>query len=541
MIQDLETSLERLRALSPDDYEGAAKIRALWEGLAGRDERVVQHLYALYIETLRGLFGKAAGAGALTGLDAYKFILCFCSLSYSRNHAAAARAWRALVAFHAEHIEFIKAGLERPDETITAIHTRTQTGRWGDIVAAMFELYFWCRPLAAETDETIVETANLLPQFYRSFPEERGGPIHHFLEAHPQEEEVVTELIRFYVLERGQADKGPMMSVFDDLMGQATFRSKITTRNAAILKAVLKDVRSWPSDRIRLLIDFAVLGPLHIRPISQSEKAEDLRRTIALQRRRLNEKTQSDYMGIPAEEQRGFDGKHLRQSEEELRFVETDFAGWNRRRRETAVQSLAVSAAGRRAVKIICARLSAPYRLELQSLLDEAAAYSARPKLFALSPPASNRFKDFGLKLLVIEELMYRQKRLRPVFDVDAFAKEYTKREISVEMDGYAVIPEVARYFRALPISDEALAHVERLHQSSGLDGGPEFIRHFFPFWDPGVGDEPVPVTSKAIEDLALLPNLKQISGLENSRPAPRLLKALQARGIKLIKEEDVR
>lgn len=62
------------------------------------------------------------------------------------------------------------------------------------------------------------------------------------------------------------------------------------------------------------------------------------------------------------------------------------------------------------------------------------------------------------------------------------------------------------------------LAKVERLHQSSGLDGGPRYIEHLHPFWDPGAGDGPVPVTAKAVADLDLLPNLTRFSGLENSK-----------------------
>lgn len=133
---------------------------------------------------------------------------------------------------------------------------------------------------------------------------------------------------------------------------------------------------------------------------------------------------------------------------------------------------------------------------------------------------------------------MYQQKVRTPQFDIHLFAKEYEKREISVEIDGYEIIPEVETYFKNLPISDELLAKVETLHQSSGLDGGPEFIYHLYPFWDPGSGDEAIPVSNKAITDLELLPNLKSISGLENSKPSPKLLKALAVRDIKVSTEE---
>ena len=121
--------------------------------------------------------------------------------------------------------------------------------------------------------------------------------------------------------------------------------------------------------------------------------------------------------------------------------------------------------------------------------------------------------------------------------DIHALAAEYDKREIRVELEGYAIIPEAKTYFANLPITDDLLTRVTTLHQSSGMDGGPRHMDHLFPFWDPGAGDGPVPVTAKAVADLDLLPNLTRISGLENSKPNRTLLAALKARGIALLHE----
>lgn len=140
---------------------------------------------------------------------------------------------------------------------------------------------------------------------------------------------------------------------------------------------------------------------------------------------------------------------------------------------------------------------------------------------------------------MVIEELMYRRDALQPRFDIREFASEYDSREISVEDDGYAIIPEAETYFRNLAIPDELLAGIDSLHLSSGLDGGAGFMNQLWPFWDPGCGDEAIPLTEAAAADLALLPNLRQITGLENGNPGPKLLAALAARGIVLLPEED--
>ncbi|EKM98847.1 hypothetical protein MXAZACID_13446 [Acidocella sp. MX-AZ02] len=535
MNAQLAASLEQLRAVSPDDFDGLHEIETRWSILAGEDESVVPDLYRLYMDTLRGWFGAAPAAIGFTGLDAYKFVISFCGLARFPSHGAKARASAGLAAIHAEHLALLTAGLDRPDELISAVHLRTRTGCWSDVLAAMFELYYWRRPLDYERDPIFGEVAALLPRFYRAFPDRSDRPLSHLLEAHPRYVESVVDLIRFYLLERGQGHSGPIGDFFDEMLGQTPFTTPLRIQNAEILKAVLHDAGSWPQDRLRLFIETAVLEPLNIRPVSQAERLEALDRDIAVAIHRLNVGKDR----APPAAESNIETRFLRQSEAERHLVETDFTEWARRRHDAGVQALAVSTAARRAVKTICAKLPAKCRPELQTLLGEADAWARRPKRFPMPAPAENRFRDFGLKLLVIEELMYRQKRLLPVFDLASFAAEYTKREISVEEDGYAIIPEVARYFKNLPIPEDALACVETLHQSSGLDGGARVMAQLFPFWDPGSGDEPIAVSAKAIEDLALLPNLTRISGLENSRPSQRLLRALRDKGVALVREED--
>ena len=135
---------------------------------------------------------------------------------------------------------------------------------------------------------------------------------------------------------------------------------------------------------------------------------------------------------------------------------------------------------------------------------------------------------------------MYRQKILTPAFDIHEFAKEYDKREIDIETDGYNIIPEAKKYFQNLDIPNELLVKVETLHQSSGIDGGSRFMYQIFPFWDPGVGDDVVRITNKAIDDFALLPSLRRFSGLENSKPSPKLLKSLKDKGVQVLNEERI-
>lgn len=282
-----------------------------------------------------------------------------------------------------------------------------------------------------------------------------------------------------------------------------------------------------------------MLSPLQLVPVSQADAAESARKAVEYSRERLADPPKpSRYLSADAS--RNLAQKWLREHEAELALIEGDFAGWNARRRRRAIQRIAVSRATKKALEAVAAKVAGEPRDQVQSLLDEARDYALRPRLFPIPKPSDNQFKDFGFKLLVIEELMYRQEVLKPRFDIHAFAAEYHKREISVEEDGYAVIPEAAQYFRNLAIPAELLARVETLHQSSGLDGGPKFIDHLHPFWDPGAGDDPMKVTSKAVADLELLPNLKRVSGLENSKPGRALKAAFAARGIELVSEDKV-
>ena len=49
----------------------------------------------------------------------------------------------------------------------------------------------------------------------------------------------------------------------------------------------------------------------------------------------------------------------------------------------------------------------------------------------------------------------------KPQFDLEAFIKEYAKREIDAEDDGYEVIPEVKKFFNNLEIADKGILLIE--------------------------------------------------------------------------------
>ncbi len=533
-----EQSLDFLGTYEPDDYRSLKTAQENWKSLISEDRGNLQRLYDIYFATIKGFLGED-NALALHGVKAYNFILAFSGSTTVASHGGREEAWRILNERHAQHLELLRRSIGRPNRVVSEKFSRTKTGRWADIVTSMLDLYYWHKPYSNHDETLRSEAAVLVPAIYRAYPDHKSFLLPDHLMLHPNAIREAGELIRFYILEKGQQEAPLMVNLAHDMFGFHSDKSKPAhAHSAAILQPVLSDASSWTEQQLDQFLEEVILTPLDIQTYQSQEAEALLQSTIANYERLLRENKYESHLGTSAETYRERDEKTLQAHRSTLNLIQSDFDAWNRKRRDKAVQRLAVSATTRKAFKVTRTKLPAPYSDRIGALLDEVEDYSSRPKLYPPHKPSENGFKDFGLKLLVIEELMYRQKVLKPQFDIHLFAKEYEKREISVEIDGYEIIPEVETYFKNLPISDELLAKVETLHQSSGLDGGSAFIYHLYPFWDPGSGDEAIPLSDKAITDLELLPNLKSISGLENSKPTSKLLKALALRDIKISTEE---
>jgi len=113
-------------------------------------------------------------------------------------------------------------------------------------------------------------------------------------------------------------------------------------------------------------------------------------------------------------------------------------------------------------------------------------------------------FKDFNFKLAVIQELMYNQELITPVFDIYDFTEKYQERKINIENEGFHIIPEARKYFEDLAIPEDLLPEIEELSQ----DGGDEIYLQLCPFWD---GEDDL-FNIHSPEDCNLLPNLKKIT-----------------------------
>ena len=130
-------------------------------------------------------------------------------------------------------------------------------------------------------------------------------------------------------------------------------------------------------------------------------------------------------------------------------------------------------------------------------------------------------FKNFNFKLSVIEELMFTKKLLKPEFDVYDFVKDYNKREIDIDSEGYEIIPEVKKYFQNLEINKNLAKEIEELN----LDGGNTIYGQLCPFWDGE--DDLFTIKSISEDEIIQFPNLKKITDtlLENNNKIMNLLK----------------
>lgn len=131
---------------------------------------------------------------------------------------------------------------------------------------------------------------------------------------------------------------------------------------------------------------------------------------------------------------------------------------------------------------------------------------------------------DFNFKLMVINKLMYIDEVLYPKFNVHFFAKNFKERSINIEEEGYGIIPEVAAYFKKLPIPSSLLLDIIELQP----DGGDEIYAQLIPFWD---GEDDC-FDVKSIEDIKYLPSLKRTNTLNFS---DKLVAKLKKKNIEVI------
>lgn len=538
MPEKVRLVFQEIKLASADDYEALSDIQAKFHALMDDDPSRIKALYEVYFHCLRIVLTREADEN-IDETHAYKFIMLFSSPSTSMPGRAREGAFRVLIERHQEHKALLEVALTSADRLVSTVHSHMDTGNLGDIPTAMLELYCWHRPHNVQTPEIETELHPMVLRLFRAFPAQKSLVLGEMLMNNPEGAVLVSDLLRFYALERRNLGEGPIPYIASNMLGHHAWKTDfLYVKSADILALTLQDSKSWPPETAAAFVEKLILTPLAVQTTTQTTEIARARDQVANAEHRIASKKYKSERWASAEDVKKHDIEFLEKYRKDLALIENDFESWNEQRWKQAVRRVAVSAVTRKALKVSSQQMPAASSVKLVALLNDALDYKNKPKTFPMPKAADNRFRDFGLKLLVIEELMYRRKILTPVFDIHEFAKEYEKREIDIESDGYEIIPEAKTYFQNIAIPDNLLYQVETLHQSSGIDGGSRFIDHLFPFWDPGAGDEVIKITNKAIDDLALLPNLKRLSGLENSKPGPKLLKALKDRGVQLLDEE---
>lgn len=458
------------------------------------------------------------------------------------RHRARQAVHQQLISTHTEHLELIQELMDMPDRVMTDTPLPRAKGTLGEVAQAALHTYFYHALINPEGIGLRVDAAQLVPKLFSRFPYLDSRLTVGILENHPNLTDATAKIIHdAFAAPKNGLERGPFDKIAELMIGFHSRRDDPFQKNGQkIMARALADAADWPRDQLTYLANVFALNPLKLNIGTAEEEAQKALNIIARAEARLAIGFNDPDSLIPSQLDEQMTREGLEAAKSRLRQIETDFDSVIQNHFETAAKHLARANNIRKTVEIIVRAMPEDAAAALKAVLAEADVIKSRPSTFPMPKASENRFKDFGFKLMVIDELMYAQKRLLPLFDIRKFAKEWTKREISIEDDGDEIIPEAQKYFKNLPISDELLSHVKVLTQKSGLDGGGGVIEQMFPFWDPGVGDGPIPITNKAVADLNLLPNLERIVGLEHevNKPIPRkLLQELEKRGIETVSE----
>lgn len=132
---------------------------------------------------------------------------------------------------------------------------------------------------------------------------------------------------------------------------------------------------------------------------------------------------------------------------------------------------------------------------------------------------------DMGLKLMVIQKLMYEDETLFPKFDVHEFAQ---KNKLSLEKieeeNQSSVIPQAWEYFKNLPIDKALLFDITELY----FDGSQEIYMQIAPNGQPNWDD----VAVKNLEDIKHIVNLTKTNAMNFTKAQ---IKILKSKGIQIV------
>ena len=153
---------------------------------------------------------------------------------------------------------------------------------------------------------------------------------------------------------------------------------------------------------------------------------------------------------------------------------------------------------------------------------------AAKAQKYKLSKPTEPvlTFTSFNFKLAVMEVLMYEKGLLAPKLDAHEFAREYSRRKIDIDAEGYEPIPEIRKWLEKYPVPERLAPEVTEIE----MDGGSEIYTQLCPFWDGEDGAFDLNTITEA--ELRQFPNLNHIT-LMSSKPE-QVLPVLERCSIKV-------
>lgn len=153
---------------------------------------------------------------------------------------------------------------------------------------------------------------------------------------------------------------------------------------------------------------------------------------------------------------------------------------------------------------------------------------AAKAQKYKLSKPTEPvlTFTSFNFKLAVMEVLMYEKGLLAPKLDAHEFAREYSRRKIDIDAEGYEPIPEIRKWLEKYPVPERLAPEVTEIE----MDGGSEIYTQLCPFWDGEDGAFDLNTITEA--ELRQFPNLNHIT-LMTSKPE-QVLPVLERCSIKV-------
>ena len=501
----LAQNIELIKQAAPDHKSTKDKVHREWASIIRNDISFMALPYQYLAVNLENFEKQSASEQS----NLYKYLLVLASFSPQYNLLP--KIDHMLSQYNEPICKSIEGLLDVGDFQISESNKIIHTGTLGDFISIIFELYY--RHTSSESICRGKIAPYILP-LCKNF-NTNNTYLAHLLPYHPEAIYTTAQLLLHYIEQKN--DSVLFQSICYDMLGEYAKREDFIHKNAPkIFAELFKLKQDWSSEDISFLIDKGILATFGINLASKEVQLEALTERIAIL------KAKELHQGV----------KHYKEQKQK---IEANYEGIQQKKWNGAVRSIAVKKPIAKALEVASKAFAQQQQTSaLTALLNDSIEFKNKPKRYSFDKNPKVVFKDFAFKLWVIEELMYKQELLKPKFDVREFAKEYDKRQIDVEHDGYNIIPEVQKYFKQLDIPLELLAQVKELGIDDGIFGGSDVYNQLWPFYDPGCGDELLPISNKAVDDLTLLPNLKKITGLELANPGKKLVKTLKEKGIEL-------